>query len=374
LVGTGATDPKDALYFEKEARGGNLKKIIGSIAEGYDYAIIDSPAGMGSIAAVLLAMSNSVLIPINCRTLAIKTLPSSLNLTKQIRAKLKPDLRLEGVLITMLDDQNAFELKIREELKASFPEAAFFETIIPFDGYFETSNASAVPVAMIPEAKEAARSYMDLALAIQEVTEEIILRLARTTNDLTGCNNLVVAGGVALNCVANGKLLRENIYENIWIQPAAGDAGGALGAAYATRYIWQAQDRTGNNRSTDAMQGAYLGPAFDDRDVQRLCIKFEASYRHYENFGKLCKDTAALLADGNIVGWFQGRMELGPRALGNRSILGDPRHPEMQRRLNIKIKYREGFRPFAPSVLAEDAEKYFQLDQSSVLSLRTVYL
>lgn len=207
--------------------------------------------------------------------------------------------------------------------------------------------------------------YMDLALAIQEVTEEIILRLAGTTKKLTGCNNLVMAGGVALNCVANGKLLREKIFDSIWIQPAAGDAGGALGAAYATRYIWQGAARTGNNNSTDAMQGAYLGPAFDDRDVQRLNRKFEASCRHYESFGKLCKDSAALLADGNVVGWFQGRMELGPRALGNRSILGDPRHPQMQKRLNIKIKYREGFRPFAPSVLAEDAEKYFQLDQSS---------
>jgi carbamoyltransferase len=206
---------------------------------------------------------------------------------------------------------------------------------------------------------------MDLALAIQEVTEEIILRLAGTTKKLTGCNNLVMAGGVALNCVANGKLLREKIFDSIWIQPAAGDAGGALGAAYATRYIWQGAARAGNNNSTDAMQGAYLGPAFDDRDVQRLNRKFEASCRHYESFGKLCKDSAALLADGNVVGWFQGRMELGPRALGNRSILGDPRHPQMQKRLNIKIKYREGFRPFAPSVLAEDAEKYFQLDQSS---------
>ena len=207
--------------------------------------------------------------------------------------------------------------------------------------------------------------YMDLALAIQEVTEEIILRLAGTTKKLTGCNNLVMAGGVALNCVANGKLLREKIFDSIWIQPAAGDAGGALGAAYAARYIWQGAARTGNNNSTDAMQGAYLGPAFDERDVQRLNRKFEASCRHYESFGKLCKDSAAMLADGNVVGWFQGRMELGPRALGNRSILGDPRHPQMQKRLNIKIKYREGFRPFAPSVLAEDAEKYFQLDQSS---------
>jgi len=207
--------------------------------------------------------------------------------------------------------------------------------------------------------------YMDLALAIQEVTEEIILRLARTTKNLTGCNNLVMAGGVALNCVANGKLLDQRIFDNIWIQPAAGDAGGALGAAYATRYIWQGAARNGNNNSMDAMRGAYLGPAFDDRDVQRLTRRFEANCRRYENFSKLCKDTAALLADGKVVGWFQGRMEFGPRALGNRSILGDPRHPQMQKRLNIKIKYREGFRPFAPSVLAEDAEKYFQLDQFS---------
>jgi carbamoyltransferase len=207
--------------------------------------------------------------------------------------------------------------------------------------------------------------YMDLALAVQEVTEEIILRLARTAKKLTGCDNLVMAGGVALNCVANGKLLREKIFDNIWIQPAAGDAGGALGAAYATRYIWKGATRPIINNPTDAMQGAYLGPAFDAGDVRRLCRKYAAPCRPYEDFAKLCRDTAALLAEGNVVGWFQGRMELGPRALGNRSILGDPRNPEMQKRLNIKIKYREGFRPFAPSVLSEDAEKYFQLDRPS---------
>ncbi|MGD2271234.1 MAG: carbamoyltransferase [Desulfobacterales bacterium] len=206
--------------------------------------------------------------------------------------------------------------------------------------------------------------YMDLARAIQEVSEEIILRLARTAKKLTGCNNLVMAGGVALNCVANGKLLREKIFDDIWIQPAAGDAGGALGAAYATRYVWQGADRTSNN-SADTMQGAYLGPAFDERDLARLCRKFRAPCQHYEDFARLCRDTAALLVAGNVVGWFQGRMELGPRALGNRSILGDPRHPEMQKKLNLKIKYREGFRPFAPSVLAEDAAEYFQLDRPS---------
>ncbi|UCE56127.1 MAG: carbamoyltransferase [Desulfobacterales bacterium] len=207
--------------------------------------------------------------------------------------------------------------------------------------------------------------YMDLALAIQEITEEIILRLAHSAKNLTGCNNLVLAGGVALNCVANGKLLRQKIFDNIWIQPAAGDAGGALGAAYASRYIWKGAARTNSNNPTDAMRGAYLGPKFDAREVHRLCRKFEAPCRQYENFAQLCKDTAALLADGNVVGWFQGRMELGPRALGNRSILADARQPEMQKRLNLKIKFREGFRPFAPSVLAEDVDKYFQLDQPS---------
>ncbi len=208
-------------------------------------------------------------------------------------------------------------------------------------------------------------AYMDLALAIQEVTEDVILRLARTAKTLTGCNNLAMAGGVALNCVANGKLLREKIFENIWIQPAAGDAGGALGAAYAARYIWQGATRTICNNLNDAMQGAYLGPEFDARQIQRLAGRFDAPYRWYQNYCQLCKDTAALLSDGNVIGWFQGRMELGPRALGNRSILGDPRHPEMQKRLNIKIKFREGFRPFAPSVLAEDAAKYFELDYPS---------
>jgi carbamoyltransferase len=207
--------------------------------------------------------------------------------------------------------------------------------------------------------------YMDLALAVQEVTEEIILRLARTAKKLTGCDNLVMAGGVALNCVANGKLLREKVFDNIWIQPAAGDAGGALGAAYATRYIWKGAARPIGNNPIDAMQGAYLGPAFNADDVKRLCRKYAAPCRPYASFAKLCRDTAALLAEGNVVGWFQERMELGPRALGNRSILGDPRNPEMQKRLNMKIKYREGFRPFAPSVLSEDAEKYFQLDRPS---------
>ena len=209
------------------------------------------------------------------------------------------------------------------------------------------------------------QEYMDLALAIQQVTEEMVLRLARTAREITGCRNLVMAGGVALNCVANGRLLRAGIFDDLWIQPAAGDAGGALGAAYAASHIWRQQPRQPNADGTDKMQGSYLGSSFSDQDVQRLRRKYRAPARSFADFSQLTKAVAQLLADGQIVGWCQGRMEWGPRALGGRSILGDPRHPEMQKRLNLKIKYREGFRPFAPSVLAEDVAEYFEQDRPS---------
>jgi carbamoyltransferase len=208
------------------------------------------------------------------------------------------------------------------------------------------------------------QEYMNMALAIQQVTEEIVLRLAATTKKLTNADNLVMAGGVALNCVANGKLLRQGLFKDIWIQPAAGDAGGALGAALAAWHIGQNQERH-SNPGGDQMQGAYLGPEFSPGEILRVTRRFQAPYRHYPDFPELIKDAAALLAQGQVVGWFQGRMEYGPRALGNRSILGDARDPEMQKRLNLKIKYREGFRPFAPSVLMEDMEKYFALDRPS---------
>jgi len=208
------------------------------------------------------------------------------------------------------------------------------------------------------------QEYMDLALAIQQVTEEIVLRLAETAKELTGADNLVMAGGVALNCVANGKLLRKGTFKDIWIQPAAGDAGGALGAALAARHIWQNRERV-LNPGHDQMQGAYLGPEFGDGDILRVARRYRAPYRHYPDFQDLIKETAALLSQGQVVGWFQGRMEYGPRALGNRSILGDARIPEMQKKLNLKIKYREGFRPFAPSVLIEDMQEYFELDRES---------
>ncbi|MHC1728494.1 MAG: carbamoyltransferase [Syntrophobacteraceae bacterium] len=211
---------------------------------------------------------------------------------------------------------------------------------------------------------ELTREYMNMALAFQEVTEEIVLRLARTAKELTGCKQLVMAGGVALNCVANGKLLNSGIFEDIWIQPAAGDAGGALGAACAAWHVWKGMERT-VPASADAMLGAYLGPIFSTRDVHRLAGKYNAPFKEYAEFDSLTRDVSSLLADGQVVGWFQGRMEFGPRALGNRSILGDPRNPEMQKKLNLKIKYREGFRPFAPSVLEEDIAEYFEIDRPS---------
>ena len=207
--------------------------------------------------------------------------------------------------------------------------------------------------------------YMDLALAIQQVTDDVVLTLAKAARRLTKSKNLVMAGGVALNCVSNGKLLRSKIFDDMWIQPAAGDAGGALGAAYAAHYIWNGGERKAKTNGHDQMQGAYLGPEFGEADVKRMCKRVSAKFKRYEDFDQLCKDVAGYLAKGEIVGWHQGRAEWGPRALGNRSILGDPRHPEMQKRLNLKIKYREGFRPFAPSVLAEDYGEYFELDNSS---------
>jgi carbamoyltransferase len=215
-----------------------------------------------------------------------------------------------------------------------------------------------------PPESELSQVHMDLALAIQQVTEEIVLRLACTARQLTGCKYLVLAGGVALNCVANGKLLRAGTFEDLWIQPAAGDAGGAVGAAYAVWHIHDGNERHVNG-NRDATQGSYLGPEFSDQEIRRALQKYEAKAHYNEDFQNLASTVAARLSEGNVVGWFQGRMEFGPRALGGRSILGDARNPEMQKKLNLKIKYREGFRPFAPSVLEEDIGEYFDLDRES---------
>lgn len=206
--------------------------------------------------------------------------------------------------------------------------------------------------------------HCNLALAIQRVTEEIILKMAIEAKKLTGAENLCMAGGVALNCVANGKLIREEIFKEIYIQPAAGDAGGALGAALAASLMYFDEDREINGKS-DQMNGAYLGPYYSDKEILIMNRKVKAVFKKYDDFSTLAKDISKKIADGNVVGWFQGRMEFGPRALGNRSILGDARNPEMQKKLNLKIKYREGFRPFAPSVLSEDASEFFDLTTDS---------
>lgn len=208
--------------------------------------------------------------------------------------------------------------------------------------------------------------HFDVARSIQEVTEEIILKLAKRARELTGSRNLCMAGGVALNCVANGMILRERIFENIWVQPAAGDAGGALGAALAVwhRELGERGERKRRIRLPDGMKGSLLGPSFDARSVQRTLDNYSAIYT-------ICSDeevisrTAELLASGKVVGWVQGRMEFGPRALGNRSILGDPRSAAMQRTLNLKVKKRESFRPFAPAVLRERANEFFELEAES---------
>ncbi len=200
--------------------------------------------------------------------------------------------------------------------------------------------------------------HCNLGLAIQRFTEEVVLQMAREAQRLTGSRNLCLAGGVALNCVANGKIQEAGIFDEVFIQPAAGDAGGSLGAAQAAHHIFFQRERPAP-AGADSMQGSYLGPEFSDLDVQRVARKYGAPFRHFEHFDELARETAALLDAGHVVGWVQGRMEFGPRALGNRSILGDPRNAEMQKKLNLKIKYRESFRPFAPSVQAEQVAEYF---------------
>jgi carbamoyltransferase len=204
---------------------------------------------------------------------------------------------------------------------------------------------------------------MDLAASIQAVCEEIMMRMARTAQRLTGSKNLCLAGGVALNCVGNGKLLRDGPFERLWIQPAAGDAGGALGVAQLIWHRYLEKPRTVAGRG-DSMKGAYLGPEFSTEEIQAFLEMQGAPYEAL-NDDDLIERVAEILAGGKIVGWFDGRMEFGPRALGARSILGDPRSPKMQADMNIKIKFREGFRPFAPSVLRERVAEYFELDCDS---------
>src|SRR6267378_1079569 len=213
-----------------------------------------------------------------------------------------------------------------------------------------------------PEAPLTQRE-MDLAASIQAVTEEVVLKLARGLARKTGEKNLCLAGGVALNCVANGKLLRERCFDRLWLQPAAGDAGGALGAALVACHLFKSQKRTLNG-SLDAMHGGYLGPEFAQDEIERRLRAAGARFEVMDDAALLdfCADA---LAEGKALGWFQGRMEFGPRALGARSILGDARSPMMQKQLNLKVKYRESFRPFAPAVLREDVADWFELENDS---------
>lgn len=206
---------------------------------------------------------------------------------------------------------------------------------------------------------------MDLAASVQAVTEEAVLRMTRSLAKESGCGNLCLAGGVALNCVANGKILRDGSFRRVWVQPAAGDAGGALGAALATHHLHKGLPRTpAGNGGGDRMKGAYLGPAFAQEEIGRRLRAAGAAFEVLPD-GELISSSARALAEGKALGWFQGRMEFGPRALGGRSILGDARSPTMQSVLNLKVKYRESFRPFAPSVLREHVSEWFELDCDS---------
>lgn len=205
---------------------------------------------------------------------------------------------------------------------------------------------------------------LDLARSIQDVTEEIMMRMVRHLKRCTQEKYLCLAGGVALNCVANGKILRSGLFEDIWIQPAAGDAGGSLGAAYIAYYHYL-NNPPKPKKGRDSQQGSYLGPAYGDNDLDAFLLEYGLPFQRATSSHDLCERVSASLAEGKIIGWFQGRMEFGPRALGNRSILGDARSAEMQKKMNLKIKFREGFRPFAPSVLAEKAAEWFELDRES---------
>lgn len=217
-----------------------------------------------------------------------------------------------------------------------------------------------------PDKDEVSQKEMDLARSIQVVTEDIVLNIVKYAHQETGCDNLCLAGGVALNCVANGRILREGPFKNIWIQPAAGDAGGALGCALLAWHQYEEQPRNVEFRdiSQDAMQGAYLGPEYSNDEIESYLKQQDVPYKHLTD-DELYATVVSWLQTDNVVGWFQGRMEFGPRALGNRSILGDARSTKMQSQMNLKIKQRESFRPFAPAVLAEQVSDIFQLHTAS---------
>ena len=222
------------------------------------------------------------------------------------------------------------------------------------------------------EKAEMTQEYMDLSLAVQRVTEDIVMKMAAEAKKLTGSENIVLAGGVALNSVANGKILKSGLFKRMWIQPASGDAGGSAGAALAQYYIGYSRERKTDPENFDSMKGSYLGPEYADQDILAVLKKYGALHKKFSGIQELASKAAELINEGKVVGWFRGRSEYGPRALGNRSILGDARRPDMQKRMNLKIKFREGFRPFAPSVLEEDIKEYFDIDIPSPYMLFVV--
>ena len=213
-----------------------------------------------------------------------------------------------------------------------------------------------------PKSEDITQFHMDIAASIQKVTEEIMIKLAKSICNEYGIKNLCLAGGVALNCVANGKILKEKIFKNIWIQPAAGDAGGSLGAALALWHIDLNNPRKINFE--DSMKGSYLGPSYSQETIEKELIKLGANFEVFSDEEIIDKSSETLI-NGGAIGWFQGRMEFGPRALGSRSILGDPRSDKIQKNLNLKVKFRESFRPFAPSVLRENLSEWFNMNVES---------
>jgi carbamoyltransferase len=220
-------------------------------------------------------------------------------------------------------------------------------------------------ISKLNEGDNIKQCHCNLALAIQHVTEEIVIKMAIETRKITNCDYLCLAGGVALNCVANGKLLDSNIFKDIYIQPASGDAGGAIGAALAAYYIYFGKERIIVDENVDFMKGSYLGPSYNEIEIIENLDRLGANYSKYNDFQEIVDKIVDEINLGKVIGWFQDRMEFGPRALGNRSIISDARNSEMQKKLNLKIKYREGFRPFAPAVLEEIQSEYFDLNKFS---------
>ena len=254
--------------------------------------------------------------------------------------------------------------RIREHLIDVKSDGSFWMNMKFFNycqGLTMTNDAFSALFGMKPRQPESQleQKHMDMAASIQLVTEEIVLTIARHVHQQTGMKNLVLAGGVALNCVANGRLLREGPFDDIWVQPASGDAGGALGAA---QFVWyQLLDKPRVTSTIDSQSGSLLGPAYTGEQISACLQQAGVKFQQFDNEKSLTEHVARLLADENVVGWFQGRMEYGPRALGGRSILGDSRSPKMQSVMNVKIKYRESFRPFAPIVLRESASEWFDI-------------